>query len=214
MFVAGFTRRPAEAGIQGMEIDLASAFAAVSGDASGLGEVIAAALKANGAKVAPIAAGDAASLAQAVASRGRLDILVNILIDGGAGPEAVERRCRAAAAAMGAGGRIVTVASAFGLVAVRGESGASAGAAAIFSLTRTLALELGERGIRVNAVAAGASGAAREERLLSHVPLKRSGTPAEIAAAVLFLVDPDNSYTSGHVLAVDGGWTAGYARDF
>ena len=52
------------------------------------------------------------------------------------------------------------------------------------------------------------------QRMLDHVPLARPATTDEIAVAVLFLVDPENSYTHGHVLTVDGGWTAGYARDF
>jgi 3-oxoacyl-[acyl-carrier protein] reductase len=46
------------------------------------------------------------------------------------------------------------------------------------------------------------------------VPLGRPGTPDEIAVAVLFLADPENSYMNGHILTVDGGWTAGYTRDF
>ncbi len=50
--------------------------------------------------------------------------------------------------------------------------------------------------------------------MLAHVPLARRGTPEEIACATLFLAAPDNTYTNGHILVVDGGWTAGYARDF
>ena len=113
-------------------------------------------------------------------------------------------------------GRIVNVTSALGLVATRGEAGFSASCAAILSLTRTLALDLGAREILVNAVAAGAhdGDAGRSARLLSHVPIARAAANDEIVAAVLFLVDPDNSYTTGHILTVDGGWTAGYARNF
>jgi NAD(P)-dependent dehydrogenase (short-subunit alcohol dehydrogenase family) len=51
-------------------------------------------------------------------------------------------------------------------------------------------------------------------RLVSHSPLKRSATAAEVAVAALFLADPRNTYTTGHVMAVDGGWSIGYARDF
>jgi 3-oxoacyl-[acyl-carrier protein] reductase len=47
-----------------------------------------------------------------------------------------------------------------------------------------------------------------------HVSLGRPAEPDEIGVAALFLADPENSYTNGHVLTVDGGWTAGYARDF
>ena len=50
--------------------------------------------------------------------------------------------------------------------------------------------------------------------MLDHVPLGRPGTTDEIAVAALFLADPENSYMNGHILTVDGGWTAGYTRDF
>ncbi len=51
-------------------------------------------------------------------------------------------------------------------------------------------------------------------RMLDHVPLGRPATTDEIAVAALFLADPENSYMNGHILTVDGGWTAGYTRDF
>lgn len=52
------------------------------------------------------------------------------------------------------------------------------------------------------------------KRMLDHVPLGRPGTVDEIAVAAQFLADPENSYMNGHILTVDGGWTAGYSRDF
>ena len=52
------------------------------------------------------------------------------------------------------------------------------------------------------------------EKMLAHVPLARPGNVDEIGVAALFLADPENTYMNGHVLAVDGGWTAGYAREF
>jgi NAD(P)-dependent dehydrogenase (short-subunit alcohol dehydrogenase family) len=50
--------------------------------------------------------------------------------------------------------------------------------------------------------------------MLAHVPLGRPATPDEIAVAALFLAAPENTYMNGHVIVVDGGWTAGYAREF
>ena len=50
--------------------------------------------------------------------------------------------------------------------------------------------------------------------MLDHVPLGRPATTDEIAIAALFLADPENSYITGHILTVDGGWTAGDTRDF
>ncbi|MBN9020807.1 MAG: SDR family oxidoreductase, partial [Rhizobiales bacterium] len=85
--------------------------------------------------------------------------------------------------------------------------------AGIIHLTRSMALELGPKGILVNALAVGALGQGGD-RLVSHSPLKRTATAGEIGAALLFLAAPRNTYTTGHVMAVDGGWSIGYARDF
>jgi 3-oxoacyl-[acyl-carrier protein] reductase len=52
------------------------------------------------------------------------------------------------------------------------------------------------------------------KQMLAHIPLGRPAETREIAVAALFLADPENSYMNGHILTVDGGWTAGYARDF
>lgn len=58
--------------------------------------------------------------------------------------------------------------------------------------------------------------AAGERQHQTHIRARsaRPGTTDEIAVAALFLADPENSYMTGHVLVVAGGWTAGYARDF
>lgn len=126
-------------------------------------------------------------------------------------------------------GRIVNISSIAGLVPLRLQSAFVAAKAGVANLTRSMALELGPQGILVNAVAPGSTltrgtkalfygpdGAYTEnaESLLSHIPLGRPGNVEEIAAAVLFLVAPEASYVNGAVLTVDGGWTAGYTRDW
>jgi NAD(P)-dependent dehydrogenase (short-subunit alcohol dehydrogenase family) len=126
-------------------------------------------------------------------------------------------------------GRIINIASTAGLVPLRLQCAYVAAKAGVVNLTRAMAIELGPLGILVNGVAPGSTlteGTRRlfygkdgsfhthVQRMLDHVPLARPANPDEIAVAVLFLADPENSYTNGHVLTVDGGWTAGYTRDF
>jgi 3-oxoacyl-[acyl-carrier protein] reductase len=127
------------------------------------------------------------------------------------------------------GGRIVNISSIAGLVPLRLQSAYVAAKAGVANLTRSMALEYGPRGILVNAVAPGSTltrgtealfygpGSSYTENaasLISHIPLGRPGRPEEIAAAVLFLVAPEASYVNGHVLVVDGGWIAGYHREW
>ena len=54
----------------------------------------------------------------------------------------------------------------------------------------------------------------KAESLLSHIPLGKPGETDDIAAAVLYLASDDAKYVTGHVLVVDGGWTAGFSRDW
>jgi NAD(P)-dependent dehydrogenase (short-subunit alcohol dehydrogenase family) len=128
--------------------------------------------------------------------------------------------CRAALPLMlerGAG-VIVNVASAAGLVALPGRSGYAASKAGLIHLTRTLAVEYAEAGIRANAlcpgyadtplVAAGLADAERAARLLRMIPMRRVAQPDEIASAALFLASEASAYMTGQTLVVDGGWTA------
>lgn len=127
------------------------------------------------------------------------------------------------------GGRIINIASIAGLVPLRLQCAFVAAKAGVVNLTRAMALELGPHGILVNGIAPGSTltegtkqlfyaegGKFRDSvrRMLDHVPLGRPATTDEIAVAALFLADPENSYMTGHILTVDGGWTAGYTRDF
>jgi 3-oxoacyl-[acyl-carrier protein] reductase len=126
-------------------------------------------------------------------------------------------------------GRIINIASIAGLVPLRLQCAFVAAKAGVINLTRAMALELGPHGILVNGIAPGstltegtrqlfygANGLFHHavQRMLDHVPLGRPATVDEIAVAALFLADPENSYMNGHILTVDGGWTAGYAREF
>jgi NAD(P)-dependent dehydrogenase (short-subunit alcohol dehydrogenase family) len=126
-------------------------------------------------------------------------------------------------------GRIVNISSVAGLVPLRLQCAFVAAKAGVINLTKAMALEVGREGVTVNAVAPGSiltegtkqlfygnDGLFRDavQQLLAHVPLGRPGTADEIAHAVLFLVAPESSYINGAVLTVDGGWTAGYAREF
>ena len=125
----------------------------------------------------------------------------------------------------GEGGRIINIASVVGLAAMRLQSPFVAAKAGIIHMTRSMALELGPQGILTNAIAPGsimtegtrslfygADGkfAGRTAEFMQHLPLGRPGAPEEIAEAVLFLSSPGAGYINGQVLAVDGGWTAGY----
>ncbi|MBU3666448.1 MAG: glucose 1-dehydrogenase [Chthoniobacterales bacterium] len=127
------------------------------------------------------------------------------------------------------GGRIINIASVMGLVPARLQSPFVAAKAGVINLTRSMALELGSQGVLVNCIAPGSiltegtrklfygsEGKFNDsvQALLSHIPLNRPGTVEEVASAVLFLAAPESSYINGVTLTVDGGWTAGYTRDF
>ncbi|MCB1489855.1 MAG: SDR family oxidoreductase [Bauldia sp.] len=197
-----------------MKIAAEGRTALVIGGQGTVGQAIVAALSASGATVI-----EASSAKEAVAAASRAFLFVHIsdavaanLSDPGDGRDEAATFEATARAVASSAERIVHVISAAGVVPLRNAASFSAHQAALASLTRTLAMELAPR-VAVNALAVGGVDDAGE-RFVRHSPLKRSGTPAEIANAALFLADPANTYTTGHVMTVDGGWSVGYARDF
>jgi 3-oxoacyl-[acyl-carrier protein] reductase len=111
------------------------------------------------------------------------------------------------------GGRIVNITSVAGLAGNAGQANYASAKAGIIGLTKTVAKELGGRGITCNAVAPGlvptdltASLPADLVQLaIGRTPLGRTGTPEDMAAAVAFLASDDASFITGQILAVDGG---------
>lgn len=116
------------------------------------------------------------------------------------------------------GGRIVTVASDAGRVGSSGEVVYSGAKGAVIAFTKGLAREVARHGINVNCVAPGlvdtpllAGIAEGHEKLIEaiirSIPLRRTGTPEEIAAAICFFASPDAAYITGQTLSVNGGLT-------
>jgi 3-oxoacyl-[acyl-carrier protein] reductase len=111
------------------------------------------------------------------------------------------------------GGRIVNITSVVGSAGNAGQVNYAAAKAGVAGLTRSLAKELGSRGITVNCVAPGfidtdmtkSLAPAQIEALTGQIPLGRLGQPEDIAAAVAFLVSPAASYVTGTTLHVNGG---------
>jgi 3-oxoacyl-[acyl-carrier protein] reductase len=167
-----------------------------------------------------------------VAQDGRLDVLVNnagitrdtlsmrmkdedwdAVLD--TNLKAVFRLARAATKPMmkQRSGRIINITSVVGASGNAGQANYAAAKAGVAGLTRSLARELGSRGITVNCVAPGFIATdmtevlpeAQKAALLSQIPLGRLGAPEEIAAAVAFLASPGGAYITGTELHVNGG---------
>ena len=115
-------------------------------------------------------------------------------------------------------GSIVNIASTYGHKAAAGATAYVSSKFAVEGLTKTVALEQGNSGIRVNAVGPGPTDTVMLDRftgteegndaLIATVPMRRRGTPEELANAIVFLSSPEASYVSGTVFEVDGGMSA------
>jgi 3-oxoacyl-[acyl-carrier protein] reductase len=110
-------------------------------------------------------------------------------------------------------GRIINVASVIGLMGNAGQSNYAASKAGLIGLTKSVAKELGSRGVTCNAIAPGfietdmTAGleASQKDKLLQQIPLSKLGQVEDVAWAVSFLAGPGGRYVTGQVLTVDGG---------
>jgi NAD(P)-dependent dehydrogenase (short-subunit alcohol dehydrogenase family) len=121
------------------------------------------------------------------------------------------------------GGSIIHIASAVGITGVRNRAVYTATKGAIVALTRNMALDYAERGIRVNCICPGfvqtplldglLHDPEKARRLVAMHPLGRLGTAEDIANAALFLASREAAFITGHALVVDGGFSAGRHED-
>jgi NAD(P)-dependent dehydrogenase (short-subunit alcohol dehydrogenase family) len=258
--------------VVGVHIGLEGKVAIVTGGSRGIGEAIARAFVAHGARVViasrkldgvtataeaiagehgtsnilPLAAhtgkeDECARLVRdAIGHFGKVDVLVNnagtslhfgpmVSAEGGAWDKMFEvnlkgyfwcaREVARHLSGRNAAGSIINVASVLGLMTSAMQGVYAMSKAAVISMTKTLALELGPSKIRVNAIAPGfvetrlASTVLKNESLLKGVvertPLGRYGQPDEIAGGALYLASDAASFLTGHTLVIDGGLTIG-----
>jgi len=117
----------------------------------------------------------------------------------------------------GGGGAIVNMASVAGVTGTANLAAYVAGKAGIIGLTKVAALDYADQGIRVNVVAPGpilthhlaAAGPRAQQLAGQSTPMRRTGTPAEVARTVLWLCSDDSSFITGSVIPIDGGQLAG-----
>ncbi|UVK43046.1 SDR family oxidoreductase [Mesorhizobium sp. AR07] len=194
-----------------MEIDLEGVSVALDGDSNLIAEAALAALQANGGQ-----------LVEGSHAREADILLMSCPLRPGtvAGdPRSLYADARKAAVSMTerGSGRIVFLLSATAGMPMRRHPRFSMENASILAGMRTLAMEFGPK-VLVNAVGVGAvegeTMVSGDKAMLSHTPVGRAGSIEEAVAAVLFFCDPLNTYTTGQMLVVDGGWTAGYGRNF
>jgi 3-oxoacyl-[acyl-carrier protein] reductase len=110
-------------------------------------------------------------------------------------------------------GRIISISSVVGASGNAGQTNYAAAKAGVVGFTKSLAREVGSRGITVNCVAPGfiqtdmtkELGDAQRQKLLAGIPLGRLGSPDEVAAAVTFLASPGAAYITGETIHVNGG---------
>ena len=121
--------------------------------------------------------------------------------------------------ASGRPGCIISIASTFGVVGFAGRSTYGISKAGIMQMTRMLAIEWAEHGIRVNAIAPGtvetparaaafAAEPRRREMMINRIPLRRFGTAEEVAGLACYLASPQAAYITGQTVLLDGGLTA------
>lgn len=225
---------------------LDGSIAVVTGGASGIGEAVVRLLEASGARVhtadlggpEPVDVTDRAALDRVVASLDRLDVLVNaagVLTQNLPADElpaddfrrayeinvlGTVNACQACFELLReARGAIVNVASQAALVSLPQQAAYTAAKGAVAALTRSLAIDWAEHGIRANAVAPGFTRTPMTDAFFENevftkaatgrIPLGRILEADEIAGAIVFLASPLARAITGVTLPVDGGWTAG-----